>query len=55
MTNALTGDGHAHALDDVLISEELARRPSRPPDYEADCRRYSAPLVFTLWHRSGVG
>ncbi len=30
--------GTTVGLGDVLITEELARRPSRPPDYEAENR-----------------
>jgi hypothetical protein len=34
-------DGAAASLDDVLITAELARRPTRAPDYAAENRALS--------------
>src|SRR5215831_15405748 len=38
-----SSDDHVHAsLDDVLITAELARRPRRSPEYEAEARALTA-------------
>src|SRR5215472_2072283 len=38
MTSSESMDHAPVSLDDVLITAELSRRPTRPPDYEAECR-----------------
>jgi PAS domain S-box-containing protein len=38
MTTADNPNGTSASVDDVLITAELARRPSRPPDYAAENR-----------------
>ena len=47
MTQTPMSDDDPGMLDDVLITDALARRPSRPPDHEAEARALGA-LAQTL-------